>query len=485
MNDTGSIGGLDVAHLLATLRIDPARRGIVAVAGIAVCFAAVLTWLGLWRYAIYRAGVDTGIFTQVVLSLGSCFCATAEGGVNHLRVHWSPIIGVAYPFAKFLGGAPGLIVVQAGAIGATAFPLYFLARLYCGSLMSAALTCLAMLYPVLCAQAFTDFHENAFVPALSAMLALAVAAHRWRLRAIAVIALLLVKEDQFVQLAGVGAIIALMGRRDSKQRTFGAWVFVAAIACGFVYFGFVRQALGAATPYGPLRWYLWNPSLSGMAGFYGITLPARVYYLFWALLPLLFLPLGSRLFLLAIPGLLEVLLSHEHITMAYDTHYSMIWSGYVLAAFTATAARIVAARPVAGGLTSVCVAAACVGVLAFRDPMSRWYYLYRTPDANDALLGRISASIPPASAIGGTDVIYAHLATRPNAMPSLRSDFVADYYIADPALGDPTWDDRDKGLLQAAVRKGTYRILMRRGGVILAQKAIHDAPFRQKHRNAG
>ena len=59
---------------------------------LAAITAAVFVWIVQWRYAIFRNEVDLGIFSQVIASTGAGFSSTAEGSVNHLLVHWSPMI---------------------------------------------------------------------------------------------------------------------------------------------------------------------------------------------------------------------------------------------------------------------------------------------------------------------------------------------------------------------------------------------------------
>ncbi|MGA8098159.1 MAG: hypothetical protein WB810_05805, partial [Candidatus Cybelea sp.] len=62
-----------------------------------LALASTLCAIAQWRYAIFRNDVDLGIFTQVVAGLGRGFSSTAEGGVNHLLIHWSPIVAMAWP----------------------------------------------------------------------------------------------------------------------------------------------------------------------------------------------------------------------------------------------------------------------------------------------------------------------------------------------------------------------------------------------------
>jgi len=440
------------------------RPGLLLAASAAAVFAGLQIWIGFWRYDIYRAGVDDGIFTQVILSTGQCFCASAEG-LNHMLVHFSPALVAGYPFLRLFGDAHGLIVLQALAIGAIAFPLYGIAKRHLNETAAGLVAAIAMAYPVLWAQTFTDFHENAFVPALDAALAWAIVARRRRWGAAAAAALLLVKEDQAVLLAMTGVLLALVYRHDKDVRRFGICLAAAAVAVGAVYFAAIRPLLDPGFSYGGLKFFNWTGGTIANAATLPLLSMQRVEYLFWALLPLVFLPLRSRLFLLAIPGLIEVLASRYDILLVFETHYSMLWSGFMLAAFVDAASSIAAGGALRARLVVAVPLLASLAVLQFHDPMARWYYLYRRPGAQDAELTRVLASLPSNAAVSGTDEIYAHLATRPLA----RHGVEGEYFVADRQLADPTWFSRDEQVLNAALKAGTYRIVFDRGGILVAK----------------
>jgi uncharacterized membrane protein len=441
------------------------RRGLALVLAAAAAFAGAQIWIGIWRYDIYRAGVDDGIFTQVVLSAGGCFCAAAEGWANHFLVHFSPMLIVGYPFVKAFGDARGLLVLQALLVSTTAFPLYAIARRYVDDVRAAAIAAVAMIYPVLWAQTFTDFHENAFVPVLSATLVLFILTRRWRAAGVTALLLLLVKEDQTVMLALTGILTAIWGaRKDVELRRFGLLLAAGAVVTGILYFGVIRPAFHSNVPYVALNFFDWSASAPGTVG----AAPAeRLTYLLLALVPLVFLPLRSRAVIFAIPGLLEVLASHYHVMLVLQTHYSMVWSGYMLAAFSDAAANLVAKQPRSGVRALALACVACALTFRLAHPVALRYYLYREPDADDARLARVLSSVPRDATVSGSDEIYAHLAARPGAAPGV----LGDYYVADSKLDDPTWSQRDKAVLDAAVKAGRYRIVYDRFGIIVAKKS--------------
>src|SRR5271170_8017618 len=105
-----------------------ARRSLCPMVVVAAgALAAFLCFLASWRYAIFRDDVDLGIFTQVIASTGHGFSSIAEGGVNHLLVHWSPILVLTWPMLRAFGPV-GLQYAQVFLIVATLIPLWGLAR---------------------------------------------------------------------------------------------------------------------------------------------------------------------------------------------------------------------------------------------------------------------------------------------------------------------------------------------------------------------
>ena len=72
---------------------------------------------------------------------------------------------------------------------------------------------IALVYPPLAGVAFSDFHENGFVPAATLWLLWAVDARRWRLACAFLAVTLAIKEDQAPILV-FGAIVALAPGRD-------------------------------------------------------------------------------------------------------------------------------------------------------------------------------------------------------------------------------------------------------------------------------
>lgn len=437
------------------------RTGFWLVVGIAICFAAATIEIVEWRYLIFRNDVDLGIFTQVVSGTGSGFSSTAEGGINHLLVHWSPVIVLGWPFVRIFGPS-GLEIFQALLVSLTLFPIWGMARARFAPLPAAGIVAVCALYPILCANAVGDFHEMAFVPVLSATLVYAFDRRRYALGVAAAVLLACTKEDQFVVLAFNGAIMLLFTKGDALQRRFGQSVLLVAGAGAAIYFGIVRNVLQPHVPYGSLHFYNWGQST---AQSYGALVLLRVNYLLQILAPLAFLPLVSRYGLFLIPGLVEVLASHEPVTVAPGAHYSALLTGYALAAFVDGLGRLWTARLRAVGAWAAVMVSLAFAI--FASPMEYWYYLYRPPNAHDALLERTIEALPPAAEIGTEDEIFAHLGLDPNASIQLTGK---RWILFDRTHYSDKWRLVDEPLVRKLLAQRQYAVASDRDGIVLLKK---------------
>lgn len=443
------------------------QASTLRVAAIALLWAAVLSALGLWKYAIFRADVDDGIFTQVLLSFGSGFSTTAEGGVNHFLVHFSPILLLLVPFVRWVGDARALVVAQAVLSALVIFPIYGIARRRTSEGWALAIAATAMLYPVLCAAAFTDFHENAFVPVLSATLLWAIDGGRYRVAALAVLGLLCTKEDQFALLAMEGILIALLWRHDRTRVRFGLLTTCAGALFAAIYFLVVRPSFHLDVPYFPLHFYNWSYVGSAPLGYAPLSSVLRPLYLFWAFAPLAFLSLRSRYAWLLLPGFLEALASHQAITMSLGTEYVAPWLGFMLVAFADGAATLPLLRSRLARTWLAAAAAFCVLTLAYNDPMARWYYLYRPPNAHDVLLESTLRSLPRGRSVGAEDKIFAHLAYRRRASLGPNGQ---RYFIYDRSQSSAQWRNVDLPKMRALLREGAYRVRSERDGIVVLER---------------
>jgi uncharacterized membrane protein len=437
----------------------------LAVCALFAVVAAIYVYLGRWRYDIFRAGVDDCIFTQVANSLLAGFSSTIEGSVNHLLVHFSPILAVATVFVKVFDGTRGLIVLQCLLAAATIFPLWSLAATRLPKWLAFATTLVAATYPPLSASAVGDFHELAFAPPLAATLVWAVDRRAWRIAIAAAIALVAVKEDQFVSLAFIGLMVAGIGRRDRAMRACGLWIASIGAIAAALYFGLVRPLIDPHFPYFSLHFYEWWRFPVTTAGFIAPWSPVRAEYLFGALLPLAFLPLLSRYVLFALPGLVEVLLSHEGVTMSLGTHYTATWSGYLLCAFVDGVGHAYQRRP-AGAASALGLAlVASVWTSLYHSPIDPAFALYRRPGAADRIRERELSALPHDASLGAGPWVLPHVAMNDSATVAMTEgeQFLVFDHFTDPAY----WIAADRPTISRLTASRAYEQIYSGAGIVV------------------
>ena len=285
------------------------------------------------QYTFHTASYDLVIFDQAVRSYAhfqpgiSIIKGVHNGfgpGFSVLGDHWSPVIAVLAPLYWIHSGPTSLLVAQAVLFALAVPPLWiFTRRAFGGGGRATAAAYLvsvayALSWPI--AQALNvGFHEVAFAPVLTAVALERLQAGRLRTALIALAALLLVKEDMGLLVAGIGLYLAVSRPRVvSRQALVGLGLIVA----------------GAADTY--LTTYLLLPAFGGRLGYYwaypalGHNVPQALWHLIahpasslrllvtpsvklttmlWLFGAFCFLPLRSPITLAAVPLLLERMLA--------------------------------------------------------------------------------------------------------------------------------------------------------------------------------
>jgi uncharacterized membrane protein len=240
----------------------------------------------------------------------------ADGGTAHfllLSDHWSPLLAVLAPF-YWIHDGPATLLVGQGVLFALAIPpLWAFTARQLGPLAAYAVAAAyALSLPIMAAVTF-DFHEVAFVPVLTAVMAERFqAGRRWPAIAAAV-ALLLVKEDMGLLVAGYGVYLLLTRRR---------WTGLGFVAGGLAATWLTSHQLipafgGSATFYWAYGQF--GPTVGSAAGNIAthplhalhvlVTPGVKVRTMIGLLAPLAFLPLASPLVLAAVPLLAERMLA--------------------------------------------------------------------------------------------------------------------------------------------------------------------------------
>jgi uncharacterized membrane protein len=298
-----------------------------------VLTAAAYSVFALARYYTFHTGsYDLVIFDQAVRSYAhfqpgiSIIKGVHNGFGPHFSVlgdHWSPILAALAPAYWIHNGPQTLLVAQAAAFALAIPPLWLFTRRAFGggqrAVIAAYLVSVVYLlsWPIAAALAF-NFHEVAFAPVLTAVALERLQAGRLRTALIALAALLLVKEDMGLLVAGIGLYL-LVARPGvvPRQRLVAAAIIVAGIADTVLATYVLIPAFGGRSDY---YWaYTSLGSNASQAVGHLITHPAsslrllvtprvKLTTVLWLFGAFCFLPLRSPISLATIPLLLERML---------------------------------------------------------------------------------------------------------------------------------------------------------------------------------
>ena len=309
---------------------------MVAVGMLAALMAAGYSVFSLvLNYTFQTSSYDLLIFDEAVRSYAhfrpgiSILKGLHSGFGPHFSVlgdHWSPILASLAPLYWIHDSPTTLLVAQAVLFALALPPLWVFTRRAFGgggkATAAAYLVSVAYMlsWPIASAVAF-DFHEVAFAPVLIAVALERLQAGRLRAALIALAALLLVKEDMGLLVAGIGVYLAVTQPRLVRRQRIAAVAFIVG---------------GVADTW--LATYIFIPAFGGHAGYYWaygalgggvpqaavhiVTHPLGALRLFitpgikldtmlWLLAPFCFLPLLSPISIAVIPLLAERMLQDQ------------------------------------------------------------------------------------------------------------------------------------------------------------------------------
>ena len=299
------------------------RATAIRVTALTVAAALVYATDALIRFRRFLSSIfDLVIFDQGVRGYAhfstpvSIARGVADGGTAHfvlLSDHWSPILAMLAPLYWIHDGPATLLVAQAVLFALAIPPLWaFTARQLgapCAYFVSAAY---ALSLPIMAAVTF-DFHEVAFVPLLTAVMAERFQAGRRGTAILAAAALLLVKEDMGLLIAGYGLYLLA-----TRRRWTGLGFLVGGIAATWLASHVLIPAFGGSASF---YWaYGQFGSTLGSALLNVITHPLHALHVFvtpWVkartMIGLLamfgFLPLASPMVVAVLPLLAERMLA--------------------------------------------------------------------------------------------------------------------------------------------------------------------------------
>jgi uncharacterized membrane protein len=383
---------------------------------------------------------DVGLYDQGIwlLSRGHAPFVTLMGR-NLFGDHASFILLLLVPFYWVIPGTSTLLVLQAMAVAAAAIPLYFLAKHVLESSELAFIFGIVwLLNPAVNGTNLENFHPDGFLGLFVALAMYAAITKKWRMYAIAIALILLVKEDVLLLVFPLGVYI--FARFDKRKGVFTVLATFAVTIFGM--FAVMKSLIGVPTR------NTWRIPFGGPTGLIkeAFTNPTNVWkyllqddrpqYLFQ-----MFAPLAGAFFLspwmaiVAAPVLASNVVSNFWYQHSIQYHYSLIAVPALVVASILGVKRIRPAfRPLA---TSVILACTVLTYSAWgqttlaQKPRVVWGADH--PIARSGL--DIIKMVPDNAAVSVFDPLTTHMAHRKDVY-FFPNPFKASYYGVDDSLKD-------------------------------------------------
>jgi uncharacterized membrane protein len=451
---------------------------------------AVMSALAVVRWNIWSYGSDTGTFAQAVANTAHGFSDNIEPGHTHFSTHWSPILALLWPIVALTRSPLSLQLVQVVLVICAALPLAAIVAPYAGAGWAARVGILAVLYPPLLANAFSEFHELAFYPVLALALIWAADRARWAWFLLFAVLLVTIREDACIDLAVIGAILAGIGflRRHTRERGLllgepleperlavaGLGLCVLSIGVLAIYAFAILPRIGA---WAPSHFYEYpfahGPMQTAAAVFVhpipllrAIATTGRLTYLLEAFVPLAFLPLFSRWTWLALPAFAGILLASDQSVWRMGMHYVLLWAPWMLLGGSWALVRFSErSEQIARRWWSAAIALCAIFLVAF-NPMHPLHYLTREPYQRTALVRAAFSCVPKEAPVATHDEWFAHeaLAYPHSGELGRQPAGFRGYLVYTTAYGNPDFT-RTLPAINAALRRGTLVPVCRFGDV--------------------
>src|ERR687895_1813386 len=449
------------------------------VGGLTGAAAIVYATYALLRFHTFLAGsYDLVIFDQAIRSYSRFdLPVSIVKGVHNgfgpdfavLGDHFSPIIALLAPLYWIWDDPRTLLLAQAVLFAAAIPPLWVFTRRVLGS---AAAYCVAGAYalswPIASAIAF-DFHEVAFAPVLTAvMLERFQAGRRWH-GVSAALALLLVKEDMGLLVAGYGLYL-LATRRD---RALGGAFVAGGLAWTWLAARVLIPAFGGDQDYYWAYGALGDDLPSAIAHAVTrpwdamrllVTPPIKAGTLALLLSPLLLAPLRSPLVLAALPLLAErMLASRFGHWWEPRFHYNAFVVVVLLAAGVDGVRRFNVRRPL-GSAWATAVLVIAIALAGFFPMVSVLNPDNYQRDARMRAAAAAVAAVPSGALVEAPNALGPQLSGRARVLLWDQRPRWAPWVIAD--IGAPTFP-----FFSVAAQRDRLTLLLRSGYHVVHQDA--------------
>ncbi|HJL16551.1 MAG TPA: DUF2079 domain-containing protein [Sandaracinaceae bacterium LLY-WYZ-13_1] len=415
----------------------PATRHLVET--LALAHAALFAVLGLARYrTFHNETFDLAFYTRIAWGLVHQDWWEPMVDAHFYGLHLSPVLAPLGLLGLVADTPVVLLVAQALALAAAAFPLARIGIRHLGPAGAVAGALAWLLYPNLAHVAGYEFHPGSLAALPLAWMAVGVDEGHGKAFALGALGALACRED----LAPVVILAALVfGWQHARRRRLAAGVGAAALAYLLLFALWLHPAHAPDDGSLQLHFGRFGDSIGEVAVHLlthpgallaHLATPERLAYLPKVLAPLALLPLARPRWLLPAAPLLAInLVSDWPTTTDLDVHYLTPALPFLVAGALAGAGRLAPyTRRATPWLLAVPV---LIGhVVAGGSPLSLDFEAdaYR-PDANTAAARAIVSAIPDDASVQAPYALLPHLAERKTLHRTSSPEANDDFYVLD------------------------------------------------------
>ncbi|WP_327090133.1 DUF2079 domain-containing protein [Nonomuraea sp. NBC_01738] len=474
-------------RLLARVKGDPAYVGLLTLVA-----ATAYAIIGLVKLATYRATTfDLVVVDQAVRNYANfrppyipVVAAWHGRPLDYLQIvdHFSPIYALLAPF-YWVHDGPGSLIVAQALLFAAAIPfLWLFTRRVLGTAPAYLVAvAYALSWPVAQAIAF-DAHEVMFVPVLTAIMIERYTAGRLLPAYLAMFGLLLVKEDMGLMVIGFGLYLLLTG-----DRFRGLCCAVIGVAGVVLTRGAIIPLLGgdsgdfwAYNHLGPdipsaIVAMLKDPLETLLLPF---SAEAKVDTLFLLAWPTLMLCLLSPLSVIALPHVLERMLSDRDMWWQADFQYNAFTVIILFCAGVDGLARLLRRLKRADDRTLKIAWATAVAAVALtlvpRFALDQLYHpdFYKGDEGKIAAASAAAAQVPDGALVEAVNSLGPALTSRATVLLWTAQPHDAPWIVADTARWEYPFGSADdqRAQVDALLTMGYTKVFERDGYVVLNRR---------------
>ena len=464
-DDGISLDGLDNMISFKTLML------IIAV--LVVAFTAVIGYACVLRHkAFWSCTFDFGIFAQMFENMAKTGLQTTSVERNmqlsHFAVHFSPVYYLILPFYMIFRSPESLLIIQAAAVALGAFPLALIAKKFnLGNSRILLIVLTYLFYPAFTGGLFWDFHENKFLTVLILWLLYFIVSEpagkyrrliKYILICVFAAFVLTVKEDSFIYVFCI-ALYMISMKKDGRYSKGNIFCGIALAAASVIYFRFATWYIDTHGT-GVMMWrfdMFMQPNEDGFLAIIIniikspalllaslISVPEKLEFLLYMLIPLCFLPFISKrlnfIILIAPMVIMNLVANWKY---QYDINYQYTYGVAALLFFLAVSHL---PKINVKHIAKICVMTACFSIVLFMSKnyfrIQSYHNFYYENKAGYIETEKMLKQIPLDASVTATNFIVPHLITREKLYMADISTadyfaFETDYLVADMRYANP------------------------------------------------